>query len=307
MSFEAVLIAGPTASGKSALALALARTGRFALVNADSMQVYREIRVLSARPSADEEATAPHLLFGFVSVLAPFSVARWVEAAASARAEIRGGGLTPIFVGGTGLYFHALQNGLSPIPAIAPETRAAVRAQRDALGAAAFYADLVARDPSAEALNANDTQRVLRAAEVLEETGEALSAWQSLKGEAVLDPARCLKVVLAPPRETLYARCDARFDAMMADGALEEARAIQALGLDPAMPAARALGLSHLARHLSGEIPLDQAVAEAKRDTRRYAKRQMTWFRRFMADWRAEPDPKRPGLIQELLTLFEQG
>lgn len=307
MSFEAVLIAGPTASGKSALALALARTGRFALVNADSMQVYREMRVLSARPSADEEATAPHFLFGFVSVLAPFSVARWVEAAAPALAEIRGGGLTPIFVGGTGLYFHALLNGLSPIPAIAPETRAAVHAQRDALGAATFYADLVARDPSAEALNPNDTQRVLRAAEVLEETGEALSAWQSLKGEAVLDPARCLKVVLAPPRETLYARCDARFDAMMADGALEEARAIQALGLDPAMPAARALGLSHLARHLSGEIPLDQAVAEAKRDTRRYAKRQMTWFRRFMADWRAEPDPKRPGLIQELLTLFEQG
>lgn len=280
---EAVLIAGPTASGKSALALALAERLGGVVVNADALQVYRELRVLSARPSPAEEACVPHALYGIASVHEAFSVARWAQAAAETLAALRARGQVPVIVGGTGLYFAALLKGLSPIPEIHPTLRAEARLKLAEVGNERFHAMLAVRDPAMAArLDVGDSQRLVRAWEVIEATGQSLDEWQKLKGTPVLEglPAR---FVLKPNRDWLKARIERRFVQMMAEGALEEVRALGAL--DAALPAARALGVPQLRAHLRGEMPLEAAVARAVTETRQYAKRQMTWFRNQMPDW----------------------
>ena len=283
---DAVLIAGPTASGKSALALKLARDYGGAVINADAMQVYRELRVLSARPDADEEALAPHYLYGFVSAFEPFSVGRWLDAAKAALDDARAKGLTPIVVGGTGLYFAALLNGLAPIPEIHASIRVEARQKLTELGNERFHAELSARDPAMGAkLNPGDSQRLVRAWEVIEATGQSLAEWQALKGAPILtgDLAR---FVLKPNRDWLIERIARRFREMVANGALEEVRALRDGGLSADLPAARALGVPQLAAHLAGQLTLDQAIEQAVIQTRQYAKRQMTWFRHQMPDWR---------------------
>ncbi|MDE3117052.1 MAG: tRNA (adenosine(37)-N6)-dimethylallyltransferase MiaA [Pseudomonadota bacterium] len=284
MSADAVLIAGPTASGKSAAALALAEKLGGTLINADSMQIYRELLVLTARPSADEEQRVPHLLYGHVGVTEAYSVGRYQADAAAALAEVKASGRLPIFVGGTGLYFAALTEGLAEIPPVPGPVREAVAARREAIGAEAFFAELSARDPEAGArLRPGDTQRTLRAMEVIEATGRPLAYWQQQTGEPVLSGLRLACFVLSPPRAELYVRIDARFEAMLESGALEEARALA--GLDARLPAAKILGLRPLQALAAGQMSRSEALAAAQIATRHYAKRQITWFRRRMADW----------------------
>lgn len=282
---DAVLIAGPTAGGKSAAAIALAERIGGAIINTDSMQVYRELRVLSARPSPTDEARAPHLNYGHVAVTERYSAGRFEDDALSALAEARRMERVPIFVGGTGLYFEVLERGIAPIPEIPSDIQAANRERLKEIGKLAFYAEFAAKDPeTASRLGARDSQRVLRAADVLAATGRPLVHWQEREGRAALRGHSVARFVIAPEREELYRRIDARFDAMMTHGALEEAARLK--DLDPTLPAARALGVRQLLRHLDGEISLDEAVEDAKRETRRYAKRQFTWFRNRMDDWR---------------------
>lgn len=280
---DAILIAGPTASGKSALAVMLAEKLGGAVINADAMQIYRELPILSARPGVEEEARAPHYLYGFVSVFEPFSVGRWLEAVQVALDDARSKGLLPIVTGGTGLYFAALLNGLSPIPEIHASIRVEARQRLAELGNERFHDELRGRDPvMAARLNSGDSQRLVRAWEVIEATGQSLAEWQLLKGTPVLT-GRSARFVLKPNRDWLLARIARRFDAMMAQGALEEVRALGALGSD--LPAARALGVPQLMAHLRGEVSIEAAVEQAVVDTRRYAKRQMTWFRHQMPEW----------------------
>jgi tRNA dimethylallyltransferase len=284
MTIDAVLIAGPTAGGKSAAALALAERLGGTIINTDSMQVYRELRVLSARPSPEDEARAPHRLYGHMPVTERYSVGRYQDDATRALADARAAKQMPIFAGGTGLYFDMLEKGLSPIPAVPAPVRAANRERLEAIGSDAFFAAFSACDPeTAAALRPNDTQRVLRAADVLEATGWPLARWQRTPGKPALEGLRLARFVIAPPREELYRRIDARFDAMLSNGALDEARALA--NLDPTLPGARALGVRQLLRHLAGEVTLEAAAEDVKRETRRYAKRQLTWFRNRMADW----------------------
>lgn len=282
---DAVLIAGPTASGKSALALKLARDYGGAVINADALQVYRELRVLSARPDAAEEALAPHHLYGFVSAFEPFSVGHWLHAARDALEAVRAKGLVPIVAGGTGLYFAALLNGLSPIPEIHASIRVEARQKLVELGNERFHEALAARDPvMAERLAPGDGQRLVRAWEVIEATGQSLAEWQAIKGEPVLT-GDFVRFVLKPNRDWLIERIGRRFHLMMEQGALGEVRALRDGGLKPDMPAARALGVPSLMAHLDGRLALEQAVEQAITQTRQYAKRQMTWFRHQMPDW----------------------
>jgi tRNA dimethylallyltransferase len=284
MSADAVLIAGPTASGKSAAALALAERLGGTVINADSMQVYRELAVLTARPSQAETARAPHRLYGHVSVREPYSVGRYQSDATAALAEARAAGRVPVFAGGTGLYFAALTEGLANIPPVPAQIREAVRARREAIGADAFFAELAARDPEAGTrLRPSDTQRTLRAMEVLDATGRPLAHWQAHAGEPVLAGLALARFVIAPSRHVLHARIDARFEAMVERGALEEAAALA--GLDPGLPAAKTLGLRPLQALAAGTMARPEALAAAQTATRQYAKRQMTWFRRRMAGW----------------------
>jgi len=284
MSVDVVLIAGPTASGKSAAALELAERLRATVINADSMQVYSELSVLTARPSSADQARVPHRLYGHVSVRQRYSAGRYQDEAAAALAEARDAGRIAIFVGGTGLYFDVLTKGLSPIPPVPPEIRSAVRQRFETMGRELFFAELAERDPAiVSKLRISDTQRILRAADVLEGTGRSLSEWQERSGKPVLAGLQVARFVIAPPREILSERTGRRFEAMVRQGALEEAKAL--IGLDPAASAAKALGLRELWRHLNGEIDLDTAIAEAQLATRRYVKRQLTWFRNRMKDW----------------------
>lgn len=280
---DAILIAGPTASGKSGLALSLARKLGGAIINADAMQVYRELRVLSARPEPAEEALVPHYLYGFVSAFEPFSVGRWIEAVQVALAEVRALGMMPIITGGTGLYFAALLNGLSPIPEIHASIRVEARQKLTELGNERFHAMLSRRDPvMASRLNSGDGQRLVRAWEVLEATGQSLAEWQLLKGTPVLTGGSA-RFVLKPNREWLVARIARRFEAMMANGALDEVRALRDIGDE--LPAGRALGVPPLLAYLRGEAKLEAAVELSIIETRQYAKRQVTWFRHQMPDW----------------------
>jgi tRNA dimethylallyltransferase len=297
----ALIVAGPTASGKSALALALA--GRFGgtIINADSMQVYRELRVLTARPSAADEARVPHALYGVRPVAEAGSVVWWRGAALAAMAAARAAGRLPILCGGTGLYFAALTGGLADIPDPGPAARAEARALLAEIGPAALHARLAAVDPvSASRLDPADSQRIARAFEVWRGTGRGLSDWQS-RGQSPGQPpsqrgarpladalsgltpppasGRFAAILLDPPRADLRAAVAGRFAAMLAAGALDEVRALLALNLDPALPAMRAHGVPQLAAHLRGEITLAEATSRAELVTGQYTKRQATWFR----------------------------
>jgi tRNA dimethylallyltransferase len=279
------LIAGPTASGKSELALRLAEAADAEIVNADSMQLYRDLRVLTARPSADEEARAPHHLFGIVDAAVGWSVGRWLEAAVERLATLGEARRPIVFVGGTGLYFRALVEGLAEVPPVPPEVRKAAEAEFDALGATAFRERLAAHDPAAaERIAPGDRQRLVRAWEVLAHTGTPLTDWQRT-GAPALTGRAWRALALAPPRARLYARCDARLEAMVAHGASEEVEALIARGLDPELPAMKAVGVREIAAFVRGEASLAEALAAAQRETRRYAKRQLTWMRGQMAGW----------------------
>jgi tRNA dimethylallyltransferase len=284
LKFDAVLIAGPTASGKSAAALALAERIGGAIVNADSMQVYREAPILTAQPSAAAQARAPHLLYGHVSAREAYSVGRYVEDARRALAQAQAMDRVPIVTGGTGLYFSALTQGLADIPAIPAQTRAAARALLAEIGAHALHALLSARDPqTAAGLRPGDAQRVLRAWEVLAATGRPLCQWQRSPAAPLLKGARLARFVIDPPRKELRQRIAQRFAAMLEAGALAEAQALA--GLDPALPAARLLGLRPLQALAAGTMAREEAVTAAVTATRQFAKRQMTWFRHHMADY----------------------
>ena len=277
---RALVIAGPTASGKSALALRLARAEGGLIINADSMQVYTDLRILTARPTREEEASAPHRLFGHVDAGVNYSTGHWLDDAAAALAEARGAGLMPIFVGGTGLYCKALTQGLSPMPAVPADVRARLRAEGEGLSAAALHARLAACDPlTAARLRPGDRQRILRALEMFEATGQPLATFQAIQARPLLAPDTWRGIFLAPDRAALKEGIDARFETMMQAGALDEVAALAARDLDPALPAMRAHGVPGLIDHLRGTLPLADAIARGQRDTRAYAKRQFTWAR----------------------------
>ncbi|MGY4619042.1 tRNA dimethylallyltransferase [Bradyrhizobium sp. USDA 4472] len=279
-SSKAVLIAGPTASGKSALALELALNVGGVVINADSMQVYRDLRIITARPTEDEQARVPHCLYGHVDAAVNFSAGAWVADAATVLERARAEGRLPIFVGGTGLYFKALTAGLSVVPPIPGEVRENVRARLERNGVEALHAELARRDPrAAERLNLRDRARIARALEVVEATGRSLLDWHH-DGQPPLLPKDSFRAVfLAPERDELYARIDARFGAMLGAGALEEVEQLGARGLDRLLPAMKAHGVPALIRYLRGELGLEEAAAMGRADTRHYAKRQFTWFR----------------------------
>jgi tRNA dimethylallyltransferase len=277
---KAVLIAGPTASGKSALAFALAQKTGGIVINADSMQVYRDLRIITARPTPEEEARVPHRLYGHVDAAVNFSAGSWVADAANVLAETREQATLPIFVGGSGLYFKALTRGLSAVPPIPPDIREGVRARLERDGIEALHAELGKRDPAgAERLKPRDRTRIARALEVVEATGRSLSDWHRDGLPPLLPPGTFSALFLEPDRDALYARIDARFDAMLKAGALEEVAALAARRLDPLLPAMKAHGVPALIRHLAGEITLEEAATIGRADTRHYAKRQFTWFR----------------------------
>jgi tRNA dimethylallyltransferase len=277
---DAVLIAGPTASGKSALALALARKTGGVVINTDSMQVYRDLRVLTARPSAAEEAEVPHRLYGHVDAAVNFSAGAWVADAARVLAEARAQNHLPIFVGGSGLHFKALTRGLSAVPPIPPEIREAVRARLERDGVEALHAELQRRDATyAEKLKPRDRTRIARALEVIEATGRSLTDWHRDGLPPLLPPGSFRALFLSPERDVLYARIDARFEAMLEAGALDEVKLLAARNLDPLLPAMKAHGVPALIRHLKGEIGREEASEIGRADTRHYAKRQFTWFR----------------------------
>jgi tRNA dimethylallyltransferase len=289
---RAVLIAGPTAGGKSAAALHLAeaaeRSGRSAwIVNADSMQVYDALRILTARPGPAEERLAPHRLYGHVPAETRYSVGGWLADAAAVLAEADAAGALPIVVGGTGLYFKALSEGLAAVPPIPADIRARWSARLEESGPASLHALLAERDPvAAAAIRRTDRQRVLRALEVLDATGRPLSDWQASEGlPPLLSTSGTLRIVVAPDRQALHGRIAERLDRMVAKGAVEEVESLLARDLAPELPAMKAIGVKDFAAFLRGEVPLSAAVAEAAAETRRYAKRQMTWFRRQMPDW----------------------
>lgn len=279
------LIAGPTASGKSAYALDLAERTGGEIINADSMQIYAGLRVLTAGPSPEECARAPHHLFQVVDPAVGWSVGRWLEAATQALAEIEARGKPAIVVGGTGLYFRALTHGLADVPPV-PETQREISSLLYAArGEAEFREILKPLDPQAEGrIETGDRQRLVRAHAVAIATGKSLTAWQT-DTKPALAPGSWKGIVLDPPRAELYARCDARLAIMVEQGALDEVRAVEARGLDPALPALKAVGYREFAAHLRGETTLDQALDAARQETRRYAKRQLTWFRNQTPDW----------------------
>ncbi|MDK9697255.1 MAG: tRNA (adenosine(37)-N6)-dimethylallyltransferase MiaA [Siculibacillus sp.] len=299
---SAVLIAGPTASGKSALAIRLAESLGGVVVNADSMQIYEGLRILTARPDRREEARVPHRLYGHVDPARPWSVADWASDAAGALAEIRAAGRLPIFVGGTGLYFEALTRGLAPVPEIPSTIRVHWRREADRIGAAGLHTALAHRDPAMAArLRPSDTQRLTRALEVIEATGRSLADWQAAPHSSPLVPPECaIRLVLEPPRAVLHARIAERFRAMVAEGAVAEAAAFAARGLAPEMPAMRAIGVAALAAVATGAVDLATALERGIVDTRRYAKRQSTWFRGRMGDWlRAETPAAAADMVED--------
>jgi tRNA dimethylallyltransferase len=274
-----VVVAGPTASGKSSIALRLAEQFNGVVVNADSMQVYRGVPILTAQPSAVDENRAPHLLYGVIPPEQSCSAGKWRQMASDACNAVWAEGKLPVLVGGTGLYIRSLLDGLSPIPEIPDAVRDESRALFARLGNEAFHAALAERDPvMAERLNAANSQRVVRAWEVLAATGRSLAEWQAEPRQGGLG-ADSRIIAITPPRDLLYRNCDHRLEHMLQHGALEEVRALTALGLDPALPVMKALGVAEFSAYLRGEMTLQESLAAAQQATRNYAKRQLTWFR----------------------------
>ncbi|CAN5377852.1 tRNA (adenosine(37)-N6)-dimethylallyltransferase MiaA [soil metagenome] len=297
------LIAGPTASGKSALALEIARAHRGVVINADSAQVYADLRVLSARPSEAELAAVPHALYGHVDGAEEYSAARWAVEARAQIADAHAAGLLPVVAGGTGLYLRTLIDGIAPVPEIDPAVRAAVRA----MPTAQAHAALAQEDPQAAArLNAGDTTRVARALEVVRSSGRTLTSWQRARQGGIGDTVRLLPMILLPDREWLFERCDRRVEAMIEGGAAEEVEALLARG-DVAASASvrRAIGVAEIADWLSGNSTREQAVAAMQLATRQYAKRQYTWFRNQPpADWRRVTESQNADLMAILAIIL---
>lgn len=273
-----LLITGPTASGKSRLAIAVAQEFRGTVINGDSMQVYRDLAVLTAQPGERELARVPHRLFGVFDASELCSAARWLALAEIEIAEAAREGRMPVVVGGTGLYLKALLRGLAPVPEIPAEVRRAARALHKEIGGERFHAALVERDPaSAARLNPGDTQRLIRAYEVVTATGRSLMDWHREQAGATRPGVAA--IVLLPPRDALYAAIDARFASMASMGALDEVKALTARRLSPDLPALKAVGVPELTAYLRGETTLEAAISAAQQASRRYAKRQMTWLR----------------------------
>lgn len=305
-SGKVILIAGPTASGKSGLALEIARRRGGMIINADSMQVYRELRIITARPTIEEKSQVPHALYGFVPAAEAYSVGRYVTDALHAIAEARRQGLLPIVVGGTGLYFKALLEGLSPIPAIVPDVRERWRRRAEEEGAQALHEILRGVDPAAAArLMPTDKQRLVRALEVAESTGRPLSDWQKQPGQPVLDEAETVRLLVVADRERLMQRIDARFDAMLAAGVLDEVRDFARLGLSEELPSVRAHGVRPLLAHLRGELSLEAAAEGSKAETRQYAKRQATWHRRNMMSWMHIETQRMESYCDEIFAIID--
>ncbi len=298
-----MLIAGPTASGKSALALELAERTGGVVINTNSMQVYRDLRIITARPTPHEEARVPHRLYGHVDAGVNCSAGHWVSDAAAVLAEVRAQHRLPIFTGGSGLYFKALTRGLSAVPPVAAEIRDGVRARLERDGVEALHAELGQRDPaSAERLKPRDRTRIARALEVIEATGRSLTDWHRDGLPPLLPQGAFRAVFLAPERDALYARIDARFGAMLQAGALEEVAQLGARHLDPLLPAMKAHGVPPLLRHFNGEITLEQAAEIGQADTRHYAKRQFTWFRHQLPEFEwVKPDAAKAWLETALV------
>ena len=279
------LLAGPTASGKSRRALEIAAQSGAMIINADSQQLYADLRILSARPSADDEIMAEHRLYGVADSADPWSVGRWSRAVAPILAEVEKAGRPALLVGGTGLYFTCLTVGLSDIPDVPREIRDAAVTAFDADGEAAFRRRLAEVDPAADArIEAGDRQRLIRAWAVAQHTGRALSDWNA-DTKPLLTPGSWTGLVVEPDRRTLYDNCDQRVARMVEAGALDEVRTLILRRLDPAVPAMKAVGVREFAAHLAGETTLETAIEATRQATRNYAKRQLTWFRNQTPDW----------------------
>ncbi|MCY1669185.1 tRNA (adenosine(37)-N6)-dimethylallyltransferase MiaA [Rhizobium sp. SL86] len=285
---EAILITGPTASGKSALALELADRHGGVVVNADSMQVYDTLRVLTARPSETEMAGIPHRLYGHVPATTAYSTGDWLRDVETLLATLREEGRLPVFVGGTGLYFKALTGGLSDMPTIPDELRERLRQRLIEEGPAPLHRELAVRDPvSAGRLQQSDGQRIVRALEVVEATGQSIVTYQERRGPILVDPDRAEKIVVLPDRALLHRRIDRRFEIMLETGAIDEVRALQALSPSPDMPVMKAIGVAEISALLRGEMTPAAVIERGSALTRQYAKRQMTWFRNQMDEsWR---------------------
>ncbi|WP_313527323.1 tRNA (adenosine(37)-N6)-dimethylallyltransferase MiaA [Shinella sp.] len=285
---DAILITGPTASGKSALAVRLAAEHDGVVINADSMQVYDTLNVLTARPQPEDMGGIEHRLYGHVPAGAAYSTGDWLREAGALVTELRARDRLPVFVGGTGLYFRALTGGLSDMPTIPDDIRERVRARLAAEGAEALHRDLIKRDPQTAArLRPSDGQRILRALEVVEATGKSISAFQSASGPTMIDPERAEKIVVLPDRAVLAARINRRFGLMLKAGAVDEVKALLAQNLSPAMPVMKAIGVPQIAAMLAGEMREAEVIERGAAATRQYAKRQMTWFRNQLDEsWR---------------------
>ena len=296
------LIAGPTASGKSALALRLAETTGGVVINADSAQVYRDLPILSAAPSKEDRQRAEHLLYGVLDGATPCSAVEWAAMAKSEIGRLHDAGRLPILVGGTGLYLRTLLDGIAPVPPIDPDVRAKVRAN----SVAENLAQLTPLDPvAATTLNPGDTARISRALEVVKSTGRTLKRWQEQRAGGIGRTIELHALVLLPPRQWLYERCDRRFAEMVEQGALAEVGSLLKRGLDPDLPVMRAIGVNELGAHLRGELALEQAIAAGQQATRRYAKRQYTWFtHQPPPDWPRFHDPLEGAAVGRALALL---
>jgi len=299
------LIAGPTASGKSALALALAeRTGGI-VVNADSAQVYADLRIISARPSPEEERRVPHRLYGYRDAALPCSAADWAADSKREIAAAHGAGRLPILAGGTGLYMRTLLDGIAPVPEIDPAIREAVRS----FSVAHNYAALELEDPGAAVrMRPSDSTRVARALEVVRSTGRPLAEWQTERVGGLGGDVELVPLILLPPRDRLYERCDQRFEKMMSDEGIEEVRSLLERRLNPMLPAMRAIGVREIAGFLGGALSREEALAAGRTATRQYAKRQYTWFsRQPPADWPRLAEPLDCGGMANALAGLDAG